>query len=148
MTLIHRPHMPQVMRRAFDAFRASDAISVGEAFLPHALMVAHIDPKLLALVGIPDPEKPVRMRGSLLISELFAHEFQTMHISYVELHSELRVGREMAATVDFEAKLQATGHTIAARCSGLYTLSKTGHKIESARTVCKLITPGWGFTFN
>lgn len=107
-------------------------------------MISHIDPKLLALIGMPDPEKPVRMRGNLLISELFAHEFQSMHISYIAL----RLGCEMAATVDFEAKLLATGQTVAARCSGLYTLSKSGHKIESARTVCKLITPGWDFSFN
>lgn len=148
MTIIHRPELPQVLQRAFDAFRASDAVSVGEVFEPHALMVSHIDPKLLALVGIPDPEKPVRSRGSLDISELFAHEFQSMQISYIELHSELRVGREMAAMVDFEAKLLSTGQTVAARCSGLYTLSKSGRRIESARTVCKLITPGWNFTFN
>ena len=148
MTHIIRPDMPSVMVRAFDAFRASDATTIGEAFEQHAFLVSHVDPKLLNLVGISEPQKPVRSRGNLDIAQFFAHEFSALQVTYVELHSELRVGREMAAVCDFEAKLLSTGQTVAARCSGLYTLSWTGRKVESARTVCKLITPGWDYTFN
>lgn len=148
MTHIIRPALPGILVRAFDAFRASDAVDIGEAFETNAYLVAHIDPQLLALVGMPEPGKPVRSRGNLDIAALFSHEFSTMQITHVEVHGELRVGRELAATCDFEAKLTATGETVAARCAGLYTLNKAGRKIESARTVCKLITPGWNFTFN
>lgn len=148
MTHIIRPEMPAVMVRAFDAFRASDAISIGEVFEPHAFLVSHVDPKLLSLVGITEPQKPVRSRGNLDIARFFASEFGALQVTYVELHDEVRVGRELATVCDFEAKLLATGQTVAARCSGLYTLSRTGRKVESARTVCKLITPGWDHTFN
>ena len=148
MTHIVRPAMPTILTRAFDAFRASDSVAIGEAFEQHAFLIAHVDPKLLSLAGLPDPEKPVRARGNLDIMQLFAHEFASMQVTYTELHSEVRVGRELAAVCDFEAKIVATGQTVAARCSGIYTLSRTGRKVESGRTVCKLITPGWDFTFN
>lgn len=147
MTHIIRPQMPTVLVRAFDAFRANDAVTIGEVFEPHAFLVSHVDPKLLALVGMP-PEKPVRSRGNVDITQLFAHEFSAMQITYTELHSDVRVGRELAASCDFEAKILSTGQTVAARCAGIYTLSRTGRKVESGRTVCKLITPGWDFTFN
>lgn len=148
MTHIIRPNLPSVLVRAFDAFRSSDAVSIGEVFEPNAFLVSHVDPKLMTLVGMPEPDKSMRARGNVDIMQLFAHEFAAMQISYVDLHSEVQVGRELAATCDFEAKILATGQTISARCSGLYTLSRTGRKVESGRTVCKLITPGWDYTFN
>ena len=148
MTHIIRPVLPNVMMRAFDAFRASDAVTLGEVYEPNAFLVAAVDAKLLRLIGMPDPGKPVRCRGQLDISKLFQHEFAAMQITHTELHSEVRVGRELAAICDFEAKLLATGETFAARCSGVYTLSRSGLKVASGRTVCKLMTPGWDFTFN
>jgi hypothetical protein len=143
-----RPKLPQVMSRALDAFRATDSVSLGEAFDERALMVASIDPKLLSLLGLPSIGKPLMLRSNLDISHMFAHEFESMTISHIDVRSELRVSRQMAANVDFEAKLSATGQTVAGCCMGIYTLSGDGRKIIKANTVCKLITPGWNFTFN
>ncbi len=114
--------MPSVMVRAFDDFRASDAMTMGEASVRYRSLVSHVDTKLLNPVGVSEPQKPVLSCGNLDIAQLFANEFSALQVTYVELHSELRVGREMAAVCDFEAKLVATGQTVAARCSALYTL--------------------------
>ncbi len=148
MTHFIRRTMPAVITRAFDAFRASDAVSIGEAFEPHAFLVSHIDPKLLRLIGVPEPLKPVRSRGNLCITQFFVREFTALQITYTNIHSEVRVGRELAAVCDFEAKLLATGQTVSARCSGVYTLSQTGRKVEVGRTICSLVTPGWDYALN
>ncbi len=148
MTHIIRTELPSVIARAFDAFRASDHVTVGEAFEQHAFFVSNIDPKLLKLLGIANQNRPIRSRGNLSISRQFAREFSMMQITHMEVYNELRVGRELAAMVDFEMKLLSTGQTLAARCSGLYTLNRTGRKVETARTVCKLITPHWNFVYN
>lgn len=147
MSHIIRPQMPAILMRGFEAFAANDAVAIGEVFEPHAFLVSHVDPKLLNLVGVPRG-KPVRSRGNLEIARFFAHEFSVLQINYTDVHSDVRVGREYAATCDFEAKILSTGHTVAARCAGIYTLSRTGRKVESGRTVCKFITPGWDFRFN
>ncbi|MCB1519190.1 MAG: hypothetical protein KDJ37_01290 [Hyphomicrobiaceae bacterium] len=148
MTHIIRPSVPKVVRRAFDAFSANDAVSVGEAFEQNAMLITHIDPALLAKIGLPADDAPVKVRGNLDISMLFAQEFETLQISHVEVHTELRVGRQLAALCDFDAKISATGESVSGRCFGIYTMNAHGRRIVKAQTVCKLITPGWNFKFN
>lgn len=139
---------PAVMTRAFDAFRASDPVAIGEVFEENGMLVSHVDAKLLSLIGVPEPGKPVRSRGNLRITQFFEQKFSVLRITYTEVHSEVRVGREFSAICDFEAKLLATGQTISARCAGMYSLSPTGRKVENSRTICSLITPGWDYALN
>ncbi len=148
MTQIVRRTIPAVVTRSVDAFRAGDSVSIGEAFEAHAMLVSHVDPKFMSLLGIADPDKPVRTRGNLSIMQYFARVFTSLQITYADLHSEIRVGRELAAICDYEAKLLATGKSVSVRCMGFCTLSPTGRKLESARTVCTLVTPGWDYAFN
>lgn len=148
MTHIIRSTLPSVIVRAFDAFRATDAVTIGQSFTRDAYMVASVDPKLLALIGVHAPDKPVKVNGNLEISQLFASEFSFLTVTHVDVHSDVRVGRDISAVVEYEAKLAATGQTVAARCSGIYTLSGDGRKLVKAQTVCKLFTLGWDHTYN
>lgn len=148
MTQIIRRKTPTVIMRLFDSFRANDAISFGETFEPHGLLVAHMDFKLLRQIGLAEPEKPVRLRGNLGISRFLEQEFAAMQVMHVEVHSEVRVGHGLSAICDYEARFLATGQTITARCSGLYTLSQNGRKVETCRTICSIITPGWTYAIN
>ncbi|MGD9667869.1 MAG: hypothetical protein AB7U75_02320 [Hyphomicrobiaceae bacterium] len=148
MTPIIRRTMPTVFTRALDAFRAGDAVSIGEVFEPHAFLVSLFDPKLLRLAGVREPRKPVRLRGNLCIAQFYASRFEALQVTDAELHSEVRVGRDLAVICDFEAKLLTTGQSVWARCSGVYTLSTTGRKVESGRTICALMTPGWDRAIN
>lgn len=148
MTHIVRPTVPTVIIRLFDAFRANDAVALGEAFEPHALLVAHVEPRLLRLVGNSDPDKPVRVRGNLAISRFIAQEFAAMQVMHTEVHSEIRVGRGLSVICDYEAKLLATGRVIAARSAAFYTLSRNGRKVETCRAVCSYITPDWHHALN
>lgn len=136
------------MVRVFDAFRATDSTAIGQAFDRNAYMVASVDPKLLSLIGVAAPEKPIKLRGNLEISHLFASEFSFLTVTHVDVHSDVRVGRVISAVLDFEAKLSATGQDVAARCAGVYTLSRDGRRIVKAETICKLFTPGWDHTYN
>lgn len=148
MTQIVRRTIPAVVSRSLDAFRASDPVAIDEAFEKHALLVSHVDPKFLSLMGTTEPGKPVRTRGNLGITQYFARMFASLQITYADVHSEIRVGRELAMTCDYEAKFVATGQSVSARCMGFCTLSPTGRKLETARTICMLITPGWDHAFN
>lgn len=154
MTHIIRPTVPAILRRAFDAFGANDATTIGEAFEPNAVMTSHVDERLLRLFGPPPAvgadavSLPLRARGHLQIAHQFGFEFQYYTVAHTEVHSAIRAGREVAAVCDFEIKLNATGDTIHGRCTGMYTLNSTGRLVENARTVCQLITPGWDHKFN
>lgn len=144
---IVRPSVPRIVTRAFDAFAANDATEVGEAFTTDSFLVSHTDAALLARLGMPE-DGPVRCAGSLGIANFFQAEMDLMQITAVETHSEMRVGRELAAIVDFDARILSTGDTVSGRCMGIYTLNPAGKRIVRAKTVCKLFTPGWNFPFN
>lgn len=141
--------MPLILRRAFDAFGAADPFSIGEVFEQHAVMTSHVDARMVKLFGGKQKDDmPLRSRGNLKIAQHFELNFAHFQIGHVEVHSAIRAGREVAAVCEFEAKMLGTGDTVAARCTGIYTLSRTGRKVENARTVCQLITPGWDHKLN
>ncbi len=148
MSHIIRKTIPNAILQMFDAYRANDAVLLGEAFEPHALLVAYVEPRLLKLIGVSEPRKPVRLRGNLEITKFLAQEFAAMQIIHTEIHSEMRVGHGLSIICDYEAKFLATGQTVSARSSGIYTLSQSGRKVETCRAVCSFITPGWGHFFN
>lgn len=148
MTQILRPTIPSVLRRAFDAFAANDPITIGEAFEAHATLVTHVDSQLLRIMGVEDTGKGMRANGSLAIAQQFAAELSIYRVGHVEIHSAIRAGREVAAVCEFEAKILSTGDTVAARCTGIYTLNERGQRLVAARTVCQLITPGWDHKIN
>lgn len=148
MTHIIRPTIPSILRRAFDAFAANDPISVGETFVRHGTFATHIDPLLLRMLGVEDTGKPMRANGNLAIAQQFAAELQLFQIGHMDVHHPIRAGREVAAVCDFEAKLTSTGDTVAARCTGIYSLDDRGQRLVAARTVCQLITPGWDHKIN
>lgn len=141
--------MPSILRRAFDAFGAGDPFTIGEVFERHAVMTAHVDARLVRLFGGEHKaELPLRSRGNLRIAQHFELNFANVQVGHVDVHSAIRAGREVAAVCEFDLKILATGETFAARCTGIYTLSATGRKVENARTVCQLITPGWDHKLN
>ncbi len=148
MTHIIRPTMPSILRRAFDAFAGNDPIAIGEAFEPFGAFVTHMDPQLLRMLGVEDAGKGMRSNGSLAIAQQFAAEFSLLQIGHIDLHHEIRAGREVAVVCDFDVKLAPTGDTVAARCTGFYTLNDRGQRLVSARSVCQLITPGWDHKIN
>lgn len=148
MTHLILSTLPRVVIRAIDAFRATDAIAIGEAFDKNAYLLAHVDSKLLTLMGVADPRKPLRAHGNLKIAQAIERAFSVLTITHTVVYDELRVGSELSAIIDFEAKLAATGKSVAACCSGIYTLSGDGRRIVKAHAICKLITPGWNYTFN
>lgn len=141
--------MPLILRRGFDAFGAADPFTIGEIFERHAVMTSHVDSRLVKLFGgDTKDEMPLRSRGNLKIAQHFEFSFGLFQVGHVEVHSAIRAGREVAAVCEFDAKLVATGEMVAARCMGIYTLNRTGRKVENARTVCQLITPGWDHKLN
>lgn len=139
--------MPAILRRGFDAFAAGDPIAIGEIFERNAVMTSHVDARLLRLFG-GEGEAPLRARGALRIAQQYEFEFQAYQVRQIEVHSAIRAGREVAAVCEFDIKLANTGDIISGRCTGIYTMNSTGRRIENARTVCQLITPGWDHKIN
>lgn len=140
--------LPAVLRRTLDAYRAGDAVAIGQAFTADASMRMTLDPKLVRRLGLDPQEHPLRAQGAVGIMRFYALELATFDVGHLEVLSAMQVGREVAAVCEWTVKLRGSGIEFAGRCHNIWTLDPTGRKLSDARSVCKIITPGWDHEIN
>jgi len=142
MLVISSPDVPATLKRGMEAFQCGDALGVSSIFDTRATLSAQIDPKLARRLGIADPRQPVVANNAVDILHLYAMEFEKFEVTYFEVISAMRVGRDVAAVCEWAVRFKTTGDEVLNRCNNIWTFDQTGRKIVAARSVCKVLTPG------
>lgn len=135
--------LPSVIRRSLEAYRAGDAVTLAEGFETQARMKMVVDPKLANRLGLETPTTPVQANGAIGIMQLYALEFATFDVTYLDVVSSMQVGREVAAVCEWSLRQRVSGRELAGRCHNIWTLDQSGRKLVDARSVCKIVSPGW-----
>lgn len=150
--MLIRPSLdvPAVLRRSLEAFRASDPVTLAEAFTPNASLITQVDPKLARRLGLTGLKGggPLQAQGAIEIMKFYALEFAAFDVTHFEVLSTMTVGREIAAVCEWGMKIRDNGPALYGRCHNIWTMDSTGRKIVEARNVCKIITPGCDHKIN
>lgn len=134
--------IPAVLRRAMDAYRANDPISLAESFSLDANLVMRFDRKFAARLGLPELDSPIHAKSAVGIMKYYACEMSSYDVTELEVMSCLQVGRDVAAVCQWSIREHESGKDLIGMCHNIWTLDQTGRKLIGAHSVCKLVTPG------
>ena len=140
--------LPAVVRKSLEAYSAGDPVTLSEGFDQHAQCLVQFDPKLGKRIGLKQPSKPVLADGAIGIMDFYASEFAAFEVTYLDVLSAMRAGRDVAAVCEWGVRLRGSGLIVAGRCHNIWTLDSQGRKIIEGRSVCKIITPEWDKPIN
>lgn len=135
--------LPKVVVRSLEAFRANDPVTIGEGCDEHAVLVTQVDPKLGGRLGLEHPTRPIQAIGPMGILHFYSLEMSTFEVTYLEVMSAIRSGRDIAAVCEWGARMKATGEVLVGRCHNIWTLDSQGRKLVQGHSVCKIMNPGW-----
>lgn len=140
--------LPAVLRKSLEAYCAGDPVTLSEGFDERAQYLTQLDPKLGQRIGLRQPKRPTLAEGALGILDYYAQEMAAFEVTYLDVLSAMRTGRDVAAVCEWSLKMRGSGVELAGRCHNIWTLDSSGKKIIEGRSVCKILTPGWDHPLN
>lgn len=137
VAMLIRPklELPAVLRRALDAYRANDPITIAEAYRTDARLIMRLDEDVAKHLGFEGTE-PIVATGGVGILRFYAYDMSTYDVQDVEIVSAERSGRNIAGICNWSLRLRETGETFLGTCNNTWTLDVTGRKIIGSHTVC------------
>ena len=140
--------LPDVLRRAIDAYRANDPIAVAESFDLDARIVTEFDPLLAAQLGMEELAGPVHASSAIGILKFYAYELSTFDVKDLEVVSSIQSGRNVTAICNWKMRLHETGEDVIGTCRNTWILDSSGRRLAGARSVCGILTPSWPHNFH
>lgn len=131
--------IPDVLKRAFDAFRNNDPISMAEAFAVDARLTTEYDPKLAEAVGLQGIEGPILASSAVGILRFYAYELSMFDVKDMEIVSSAETNTGMQAVCRWSVRMQHTGQDLVGVCHNHWTLDRTGRQITDAQSFCGIL---------
>ncbi len=132
--------LPAVIRRALEAYRANDPITVAEAYTTDARLIMRLDDDVARHMGLEGIE-PIVATGGVGILKFYAYDMSTYDVQDVEMVSAERSGRNIVGICNWSLRLRETGKTFLGTCNNTWTLDGTGRKIIGSHSVCGVYQP-------
>lgn len=140
MLILPKLVLPPVLRRALDAYRANDPISVAEAYATDARLITRLDTAVAAQMNLTE-NTPIVASGGVGILRYYAYDLLTYHVKNLEMVSLQIDGRNIYGVCNWELRLRETGESVLGTCENIWTLDSSGRKFVAAQNICKSFVP-------